>query len=526
MKFPFFHFNRTPEPAAPSHAATPAAAPPSPPTEPAPAAPPPNSPAPASPLRRPPTGSLRTVQPAGVGLPSQLRFKLRSLVARLPDEMLAFPRTELAARFDLEQLVALPADLILPQLASARVTVPLIAILDAVPPEILNPMRPEAGTATVTLPLHEIVPQVPPEFFKTRLSQRIVTDVGVDIPAPFRERTPAAGPVPVRPVAPAPAAEPTVPVAPTIPTPAVATERTSPVPQPVVPPQPVEPVAAPAPPAVPVRVAPPEPAAVPAVPVVAQAPPPPPPPPPAPAPVSTPAPVPAAPVEAPAPPPAAVAAPTPAAAEVVAGAKVEPSEEKKYLINLNRCSMEDLLAIKGVGPALARRIIAWRTEHGRFNSLEELRQVPGVGRKTFRALVGAKPQAINRLLGVAEERELTLQEIVHHTSRLPGLQGCMLATSDGLLLSGELPPHLDKEAISVFAPQLFRRVARYTRELKVGQVSRFTLFTDQHPISIFHAGEVFLVVFHDSKHFSKRLLRQCERISTEIARLCRQRTVV
>ncbi|MCX7886252.1 MAG: hypothetical protein N3B01_03205 [Verrucomicrobiae bacterium] len=89
-----------------------------------------------------------------------------------------------------------------------------------------------------------------------------------------------------------------------------------------------------------------------------------------------------------------------------------------------------------------------------------------------------------------------------------------------------MPPHLDRETISVFTPQLFRRVARYTRELKAGQVTRFTLFTDHHPISVFQAGEVFLVVFHDSKHFSKRLLRQCERISNEIARLCRQRTVL
>lgn len=203
-----------------------------------------------------------------------------------------------------------------------------------------------------------------------------------------------------------------------------------------------------------------------------------------------------------------------------------PSDEKKFLINLNRCSVEDLLSIKGVGPSLAQRIVAWRTEHGRFGSLDDLRKVPGIGRKTFRALTGAKPEALNRLLGVAEDRELTLQEIVHLASKLSGLQGCMLATSDGLLLTGEVPPQFDKDAISVFAPQLFRRVARYTQELKVGKVQRFTVFTDQQPVSIFSAEDVFLVVFHDSKHFSKRLLRLCERISFEIARLCRQRTIV
>jgi len=41
----------------------------------------------------------------------------------------------------------------------------------------------------------------------------------------------------------------------------------------------------------------------------------------------------------------------------------------------------------------------------------------------------------------------------------------MLATSDGLFLTGELPPHLDQSTISVFAPQLFKKVGRYAREL-------------------------------------------------------------
>lgn len=184
------------------------------------------------------------------------------------------------------------------------------------------------------------------------------------------------------------------------------------------------------------------------------------------------------------------------------------------------------MTIKNVGPALAQRIIAWRAEHGRFNSLDDLRRLPGIGQKTFRALTGARPDALNRLLGATEDRELTLQEIVRLTSKLPGLQGCMLATADGLLLTGEVPEHLDKDAISVFAPQLFRRVARYTKELKVGNVSRFTLFTDQQPVSVFSAEDVFLIVLHDSKHFSKRLLRLCERISIEIARRCRQRTIL
>ena len=39
-----------------------------------------------------------------------------------------------------------------------------------------------------------------------------------------------------------------------------------------------------------------------------------------------------------------------------------------------------------VGPAMAARIIAWRTENGRFTSIDDLKSVSGIGDKTFEGL--------------------------------------------------------------------------------------------------------------------------------------------
>ena len=50
--------------------------------------------------------------------------------------------------------------------------------------------------------------------------------------------------------------------------------------------------------------------------------------------------------------------------------------------------------------------------------------------------------------------------------------------------------------------------------------------TAQQPVSIFQAGDIYLIVIHDTRHFSKALLRRLTRISEGIARLCRQRAVV
>lgn len=52
-------------------------------------------------------------------------------------------------------------------------------------------------------------------------------------------------------------------------------------------------------------------------------------------------------------------------------------------IDLNRANPKELEQITGIGPALARRIVAQRERVGRFSKLEELLEVPGIGPKTL-----------------------------------------------------------------------------------------------------------------------------------------------
>ena len=48
-------------------------------------------------------------------------------------------------------------------------------------------------------------------------------------------------------------------------------------------------------------------------------------------------------------------------------------------VDLNRASAQDLAGLHGIGPVLADRIVAYRDEHGRFESVEDLLDVPGIG---------------------------------------------------------------------------------------------------------------------------------------------------
>ena len=56
------------------------------------------------------------------------------------------------------------------------------------------------------------------------------------------------------------------------------------------------------------------------------------------------------------------------------------------LVNLNSATAADLETLPGIGPALAQRIIAFRTDHGGFRRVEDLLEVAGIGPKKFEEL--------------------------------------------------------------------------------------------------------------------------------------------
>lgn len=55
-------------------------------------------------------------------------------------------------------------------------------------------------------------------------------------------------------------------------------------------------------------------------------------------------------------------------------------------VNLNSASQAELETLPRIGPALAQRIIDWRTKNGRFASIQDLANVTGIGEKTFNGL--------------------------------------------------------------------------------------------------------------------------------------------
>lgn len=55
------------------------------------------------------------------------------------------------------------------------------------------------------------------------------------------------------------------------------------------------------------------------------------------------------------------------------------AESMSTTVAVNRASAEELATLPGIGPALAARIVEYRTAHGAFATMDDLGEVPGIG---------------------------------------------------------------------------------------------------------------------------------------------------
>jgi predicted regulator of Ras-like GTPase activity (Roadblock/LC7/MglB family) len=117
------------------------------------------------------------------------------------------------------------------------------------------------------------------------------------------------------------------------------------------------------------------------------------------------------------------------------------------------------------------------------------------------------------------DETLDLAKTVRMVGELPGLRACLLNTTDGLKLAGNLDDPSQEEAIAALMPELFQQARSKLANMHLGRLETITLYRGQVQLSTFIHGKLCLTVLHDNRPFKPGVREKVQAVISELVTL-------
>jgi hypothetical protein len=117
------------------------------------------------------------------------------------------------------------------------------------------------------------------------------------------------------------------------------------------------------------------------------------------------------------------------------------------------------------------------------------------------------------------DEPLDLVKTIAKVAELPGLRSCILSTTEGVKLAGNLGDPDREKAISSLLPELFERTRSKMEAFGAGTLETITMYYDLQQLSTFVQGKLCLTVLHDHKPFKPGVREKIQAVISELAAL-------
>jgi len=158
-------------------------------------------------------------------------------------------------------------------------------------------------------------------------------------------------------------------------------------------------------------------------------------------------------------------------------------------VQLNTASAELLRYVAGIGPSVAKKIVAYRDANGGFASRAQLLKVPGLGPKTFEQAAGfirvresdnpldnsaVHPERYGLVQTIARDLGVSVQNLVGHSEAVAKIALSNYVSDDvGMMTLGDILTELQKPGLdprAKFEPPKFNDDVMSIQDLKVGMI--------------------------------------------------------
>ncbi len=114
---------------------------------------------------------------------------------------------------------------------------------------------------------------------------------------------------------------------------------------------------------------------------------------------------------------------------------------------------------------------------------------------------------------------LDLSKAIRKVAELPGLRACLLNTTDGLKLAGNLEDPSQEQAVSALLPELFQQARSKLANMQLGTLETITLHCGRNQLSTFLQGKYCLTVLHDNRPFKPGVREKVQAVMSELVTL-------